>query len=148
MSNAGEYTVNISYSDEYGSANTSYSITVASGGAVTSETYSNGSGTSVYQVTISSDKTGYYNYIYTAWQSDPVYYTIHFTWALTGSTYTFTKNSQSGDAEYTGSTYYYRSLFGGSNTTNTATISGTNIIIQLRNRDGDSSGSNTTFNKI
>ena len=148
MSTAGDYTVNVSYSDEYGSANTSYSITVNGGGEVTSVTYSNGSGTSVYHITISSDNTGYYDYIYTAWQSDPVYYTIHFTWSLSGSTYTYTKNSQAGDSEYSGSTYYYRSLFGGSNTTNTGALSGDNIVIQLRNRDGDSSGSNTTFSKI
>lgn len=149
LSSAGEYEIGVSYSDSFGSAETSYSITVSDGGGeVTSETYSNGSGTNVYWVTICSDNTGYYNYIYTAWQSDPVYYTIHFTWSLSGSTYTFTKNSQSGDSEYVGVAGRYRCLFGGSNTTNTGTMSGDDILITLRNSDGGNQASSLTFKKV
>ena len=147
MSVEGDYQVNVSYSDEFGDANTSYMVSVSEGGGeVTSETYSYTFSTSTYQIVISSDNSGYYSYIFTG--SPSTTYTIHFTWVLSGSTYTFTKDAQEGDSEYTTNGYYYRSLFGGTNTTNTGTQSSSNIVVKLRNRDGETNTSNTTLSKI
>lgn len=146
MSTVGEYTVSVSYSDEFGSANTSYTVAVIDGGSITTDTYSEGSSSQKHYLYLSSNHSGYFTYKYTAWGSDPVYYTIHFNWSLSGSIYTFTMNSLDGDTEYGGMSGYYHSLFGGK-TTNTGTISGSNIIITLRNRDGDSKSSSSTFVK-
>ena len=113
---------------------------------LSSETYSTDQATNPYfTLTLKGDSSGYFEYVNTSLE---VTYTMHFTWSLSGSTYTFTKASQGSDSEYSGSTIFYRCLFGGSSTTNTGTISGTTISLYLRNSSGTASGTKSNFSKI
>ena len=144
LSTAGEYEVGVSYSDSSGSAATSYSVTVKEGGEITTVTYSYSYSTSTYEMTILSDGTGYYSYIY----NSSTYYTIHFTWSVLGSTYTFTKDEKTGDSEYAGNNYYHRCLFGGSNTINTGKLDQDVMKVKLRTRDGDTDTSDIAMSKV
>ena len=87
--------------------------------------YSYTSGSSTYALTINNDGTGVYHFTNTSYSYDC---TMHFTWALNGSTLTFTKDEQPGDSQISsGISYDLFTISGSYNTTNTATINGDTI---------------------
>lgn len=91
MSSAGEYEVGVSYSDAYGNANTSYSITVSNGESGTGLT---GTYAGTYSTfTFTSNTTGTYT------RSGSV---VNFTYIISGASITFTyaggaKNTECGN---------------------------------------------------
>ena len=118
----GEGVASITVRTNDGGFTASCTVTVSS---VTSETYAYGSRI----ITINSNGTGVYTYNTT--------YTMHFTWALSGNKYTFTKDAKEGDSESTNQWAYY-CLFGSSKTTNTGTVvDSTTLKIPLRNASGN-----------
>ena len=130
----------------YKGSNCNQTIIVTEPGTVTTDRYYWKEGSTFwFDLYLSSNQSGYFVATYKGYGLDPVLYTIHLNWTLNGSTYTFTKNSQSGDSEYSGLTGYYRCLFGGSNTTNTGDLVGNAITITLNNRDGEAKSSSSEF---
>ena len=115
---------NTSITISYGGFSTTQSITVKE--KTYAGTYSYTSGSNTYTLIINQDGSGYYHFVNGNYDA-----TMHFTWVVTGDstkTITFTKNQIAGDAHIdTGSYYNLFTSNGDYNTTNSATITDTNI---------------------
>lgn len=112
----------------YGGFSTTQSISVTEN--TYAGTYSYTSASFVYTLVINNDGTGLYTFVNSSYGYNK---SMHFTWVVTGTetkTITFTKDAKSGDSQMsTGSYYDLFTTEGSYNSTNSATITDTKIIL-------------------